>query len=385
MSTSEPDCVPDLTRFHTAEARWARLGPYFAMFPVGFAREVIGTFSRRGDTVVDPFCGRGTAPYISMIAGRQAAGCDINPVAWVYAATKTRPHQSLEDVARRIGDIDRAATSRDRRADNEFQALAFAPRALGFIKAARRELQWRDSVLDLTVAALMIHYLHAKLGQGLSNQMRPAKATSPDYSVRWWTQRGLTTPPDVDPVTFLGKRATWRYAKGIPDHAGSAWVALGDATKALAEMPSTADLVFTSPPYVGVTNYQVDNWLRLWALGEGPPLPDWSSAQKYASPTKYETMLTGVMKATHERSSENTIWWLRVDARQRTLSVARRVMDALLPGHLHYQRYSPSPKRTQTSLYGDHTRKPGDIDLVYLPPALFDPGTLRSFQLDLAA
>ena len=176
----------NLNGFRTAEARWARLGPYYAMFPMGFAREVIGTFSRRGDTVVDPFCGRGTAPYISMISGRGAAGCDINPVAWVYAATKTRPHPSLDDVARRIDDMNRGARNRDRKPENEFQALAFAPQALGFINTARRELQWRENVLDRTVAALMIHYLHAKLGQGLSNQMRPAKATAPDYSIRWW-------------------------------------------------------------------------------------------------------------------------------------------------------------------------------------------------------
>ena len=71
-------------------------------------------------------------------------------------------------------------------------------------------------------------------------------------------------------------------------------MALGDATETLPEMPATADLVFTSPPYVDVTNYRVDNWLRLWALGEGRSLPDWSSAQKYASPTRYETMLAGV-------------------------------------------------------------------------------------------
>ena len=104
---SAPACcdTPDLTGFRTAEARWARLGPYYAMFPVEFARETIEALSRPGDTVLDPFCGRGTAPYVAMISGRGAVGCDINPVAWLYAAVKTDPHPSLSDVQRRIGEV----------------------------------------------------------------------------------------------------------------------------------------------------------------------------------------------------------------------------------------------------------------------------------------
>lgn len=381
MSTTRLGSVPALTGFSTAESRWARLGPYYAMFPVDFAREVVDAFSQPGDTVLDPFCGRGTAPYVAMISGRQAAGCDINPVAWLYAVVKTRPHPSLADVARRIDEINSATYRRDRQPDNEFQAFAYGPRALGFINAARRELQWQEGSLDRTIAALLIHYLHAKLGGGLSNQMRPSKAMSPDYSIRWWRQRGLTTPPDVDPAAFLRDRAAWRYAKGVPKNAGSAWVTLGDAATVLTKMPATADLILTSPPYIGVTNYQLDNWLRLWALGEGPPLPDWSTAQKFRSHKKYEAMLVGVLKAACDRSRDDTVWWLRVDARPRTLTVARRVMEDLLPGHLPHERPSLPARHTQTSLYGDYGTKPGDIDLVYLPPEFDRPDILRRFQL----
>ena len=278
MSASGLRDVPSLTGFGTAESRWARLGPYYAMFPVEFARQVIEVFSKRGDSVLDPFCGRGTAPYVAMISGRGAAGCDINPVAWLYAAAKTRPHPSFDDVARRIDEIANAVRVPDRQPADEFQAFAYGPRALGFINVARRELQWRESDLDRTVSALLLHYLHAKLGHGLSNQLRPTKAMCPDYSVRWWRERGLVAPPDIDAAAFMRKRAAWRYAKGVPDGAGNASVTLGDASEALPPLPAPADLVFTSPPYVGVTNYRADNWLRLWALGKdrlgptGPPV-----------------------------------------------------------------------------------------------------------------
>ena len=369
MSVASLRDVPNLTGFGTAESRWARLGPYYAMFPVEYARHVIETFSRRGDTVLDPFCGRGTAPYVAMVSGRGAVGCDINPVAWLYAAAKTSPHPSHRDVDRRIEEIACAVSARDREADDEFQALAYGPRALGFINSARRELRWRESVVDRTVAALLLHYLHAKLGGGLSNQLRPTRAMCPDYSVRWWRKRGLADPPDIDAATFLRERAAWRYAKGVPVRSGRARIALGDACHALPRMTEPADLILTSPPYVGVTNYRADNWLRLWALGVGPPRPDWSTDQKFCNPKKYESMLHGVLNETRSRAQPDAVWCLRVDARERTLSVVRRVVDDLLPGHRRFERPSPSPKQTQTALYGDHQTKPGDIDLVYFPSA----------------
>lgn len=381
MSVTTSHDMPDLSGFGTAEGRWARLGPYYAMFPVEFARDVIDNLSQRGDTVLDPFCGRGTAPYVAMTSGRGAVGCDINPVAWLYAAVKTDPHPLLVDVERRIGEVANAVRKRDRRPADEFQALAFGPKALGFINAARRELHWRESRLDRTVAAFLLHYLHAKLGQGLSNQMRPSRAMCPDYSVRWWRSRGLATPPDIDAVAFLTKRVAWRYAKGVPERAGNAHLALGDATDVLPQVGARAALVLTSPPYAGVTNYRSDNWLRLWALGEGPPRADWSTGQKFTNSEKYETMLDSVLRAARERALPEAVWYLRVDARERTRTVVDRVVAALLPEHRRYELRSPSPGWTQTSLYGDHSSKPGDVDLVYVPSGRRKPRFLRSFRL----
>ena len=373
--------TPDLTGFRTAEARWARLGPYYAMFPVEFAFKTVAELSRPGETVLDPFCGRGTAPYVAMISGRGAVGCDINPVAWLYAAVKTDAHPSLADVKRRIHDIACAAQPRDRRAADDFQALAYSPNALGFINVARRELQWREDRLDRTVAAFLLHYLQAKLGQGLSNQMRPSRAMCPDYSVRWWRANGLTSPPEVDAASFLADRAAWRYSKGVPERTGKARLTLGDATYALPGGEAEAALVLTSPPYVGVTNYRSDSWLRLWALGEGPPRADWSNDQKFTNSAKYEAMLHAVMRSARDRARSDAIWYLRVDSRLRTLAIVRRVMGLLLPTHRRYDCPSSPSRRTQTALYGDHRVKPGDVDLVYVPRCRRKPAFLRRFSL----
>uniref|UniRef100_UPI000AE9AEE1 site-specific DNA-methyltransferase n=1 Tax=Treponema endosymbiont of Eucomonympha sp. TaxID=1580831 RepID=UPI000AE9AEE1 len=42
----------------TAESRWARFGPYYAMFPLDFAFSIIENYSKEGDYIIDPFAGR---------------------------------------------------------------------------------------------------------------------------------------------------------------------------------------------------------------------------------------------------------------------------------------------------------------------------------------
>ena len=218
------------TGMSSAEARWARLGPYYAMFPINFARDAIDRYTQPQDLVLDPFCGRGTAPYAAMVAGRDAIACEVNPVAWIYAAAKTAPEPDPHRVKNRIRELAESASPKDREPCSEFQTRAFCGAVLGLINTARRELQWRHDTTDRTVAAFIVHYLHSKIPQGLSNQMRHCRAMAPGYSVRWWQDNGFETPPEVEPVSFLHARVDWRYRWGIPAgaHSRGVTVALGD-------------------------------------------------------------------------------------------------------------------------------------------------------------
>lgn len=368
--------------YSTAAGRWARLGPYYAMFPISFVESILDLYTKPRQTVIDPFCGRGTVPFIAMVNGIRAIGCDVNPVAWLYAKTKTDPHPSLEEVKARISQLQEAAGPDDGKAESEFQKMAFCPSVLAFIKIARRELAWRTSSLDRTVATLLIQHLHDKKGHGLSNQMRHSRALSPRYCIEWWCRNGYSAPPEIDPQKFLHKRADWRYAKGTPRPSGekTPTVTLGDSAAALPETYTPVDLVLTSPPYSNVTNYRADNWLRLWALGEGPSLPDWNPEQKFANPEAYRRMLRECLTATKERTHPRTIWYIRSDVRLQTKKIITDVMGELLPDHRPYENPAPYPGSTQTALYGDHEPKPGEIDLLYMPPRRRRKGFTRQFR-----
>lgn len=352
------------------------------MFPIEFAEEVITTLSNPGDTVIDPFCGRGTTPYVSMIYRRLSIGCDINPVAWIYSKTKTDPYPTAHDVIHRINDIREAVNSDDLLPHNQFQELAWCRIVLGFIKAARRELDWRNNQLDRTLAAFLLHSLHSKLGDGLSNQMRHSRSMSPDYCVRWWRNNNYTEPPEIEPEEFLTKRVLWRYGRGLPKtrQARSARVVLGDSTRPLPKPESPVKLVLTSPPYSNVTNYRADNWLRLWAIGEGPELPDWDTKQKFANPVLYATFLRDSFSSTLQVADESTVWFIRSDVRDRTKAAIVKVMRELLTEHRLYERSAPYEKKTQTALYGDTEPKPGEVDLLWVPPKRRRSGFALDFE-----
>lgn len=62
---------------------------YPAMFIPQVARRLILTYSQKGDTVCDIFCGSGTALVESRLLGRHSLGIDFNPLAIFLAKVKT--------------------------------------------------------------------------------------------------------------------------------------------------------------------------------------------------------------------------------------------------------------------------------------------------------
>src|SRR5947199_9759141 len=98
---------PSSGRFGTAERRWAGIGPYYAMFPVSFADQVVEQYTPEGGTVLDPFAGRGTAIFSAAMKGRTGLGVELNPVGWVYSQVKLKPapESAVLERIREIGQL----------------------------------------------------------------------------------------------------------------------------------------------------------------------------------------------------------------------------------------------------------------------------------------
>jgi len=344
------------------------------MFPTDFADKIIDRFTRVGDRMLDPFAGRASSVFSAAIRGRLATGIEINPVGWIYGQTKLAPApQDL--VESRIAEVASLATSTENRTLDhlpDFFSHCFTSVVLRFLLAARRVLDWVNDPVDRTVMTFILIYLHGKRKASLSNQMRQSKAMSPDYSVRWWQEKNLH-PPDVNPEMFFQKRIRWRYKKGLPTvHASQ--MMLGDSCDLMESIKQKVfngeeprvKLLFTSPPYYGVTNYYYDQWLRIWMLG-GPDRPSRlgeAHKGKFEAKMTYEKLLSTVFGGAAEIMNEDGLVYVRTDAREFTLSTTLTILEESFPGWTISTTRQPFRKRTQTALFGDTKPKPGEVDVV---------------------
>jgi hypothetical protein len=360
----------------TAVGRWSTLGPYYAMFPVDFVRRTVETLCPPDCAVLDPFCGRGTVPYVARATGRRSLGVDLNPVAYVFSKAKTDPEPTDDCVLDRIVDVAKAVTSSDQMPQNEFQRWAWCPRALGFLRAARRVLDWQDSRVDRTLMAVILVHLHGKAGNAISNQMRQTKGMAPDYAVGWWREHEME-PPDMDPVAYFSAKVRWRYRQGVP-HGPKSRIMLGDAREVLPRARMRFSMLLTSPPYCGVTNYRVDNWIRLWMLGDDP-LPSWEVSQRYGHRERYVEMLNDVFGAAARLLEPDATVYVRTDARTFTRDATAAALGRLWPDRTIFARHGRGEK-SQTAHYGDTTEKPGEIDLLLLPPGSNKPENFLEFR-----
>ncbi|WP_456327581.1 DNA methyltransferase [Archaeoglobus sp.] len=64
---------------------------YPAKFIPQVVRRIIEEYSQKGDIVLDPFCGSGTALLEARLVGRNAIGVDLNPVAYYVSKVKANP------------------------------------------------------------------------------------------------------------------------------------------------------------------------------------------------------------------------------------------------------------------------------------------------------
>ena len=359
--------------YRTAYERWAGVGPYYAMFPISFVNEVVQTYTQPGQGIIDPFAGRASSIFAGASMGRPSLGMEIHPVGWIYGKTKLNP-ANQEEVQKKLLEIVTIAQTLPQDVGSdlpEFFTFCFSRRSLGFLLAARSSLDWQHNLVDRTLMTLILVDLHGVRERSFSNQMRQSRAIDPEYSIRWWKQHN-STAPELDPGEFLGKKILWRYAKGTPQVTKSD-LFLADSRQLLSHIPNQLKiekpftLLFTSPPYIGISDYHRDQWLRLWMLG-GQPFaarhPD-KHRRDFGSIADYTVLLEAVFQQSAEvMSSRKATVYVRTDAREPTFTITREALKLAFPRWQEKIIERPYPKQTQTALYGDKSMKVGEKDII---------------------
>ena len=252
--------------------RFHSICPYFAMFPETFVEKHLAATKFKG-VVFDPFCGRGTTIFESLIRERNAAGCDIHPVAFCVSGAKSDP-PTRRELLERLAQLEEESSSfrlaYDEGELTEFFRLCFESSTYTQVRFLREKLAWCNDRADRFLAALCLGALHGESHRSpncFSNRMPRTISTKPGYSVRWWRRNGYK-PPVRDVFEILRNMTHYRFRTPPPERRGEA--ALSDARNAASTFPhllaSVTDVI-TSPPYLDTTNYLEDQWLRLWFLG----------------------------------------------------------------------------------------------------------------------
>jgi hypothetical protein len=252
--------------------------------------------------------------------------------------------------------------------------MCYCDEVLKFLLSARKNLDWRINEIDATLMSIILVYLHAKIGEGFSNQMRMTMSMGMNYSIDWWKKNKLTKPPVINPCDFVLNKIEWRYKKGRPQTHDSA-VVFGDSADELQTIVTNAhsndiqfSLLFTSPPYCSITDYHKDQWLRLWLLGgsENPQTIKDKHKGRFINKVEYYELLDNVFGLSAQIMAEQSTIYVRTDKRDYTYTSTLEILQKHFPKHQLTISDKPIAEgiRTQTALYGQKSNKSGEVDIV---------------------
>jgi hypothetical protein len=316
--------------------RFDSICPYFAMFPAAFARKWISKCTKPGEIVADPFSGRGTAPFQAVMMKRGAIAGDVNPVAYVLTSAKI-DSPAKASITRRLRALEDSFD--DSRWDEAAAALppffrrAFHHSTLRQVIYLRENLVWKSSRVDRFIAALALGSLHGEMFSSksyFSNQMPRTISTKPDYSVRFWESRRLW-PQKRDVFAILRQRTAFRFESTPPEKRGEAFLCdVREIGATATESRHKVNCIVTSPPYLDVTNFEEDQWLRLWLLGgcEKPTTGIYSRDDRHERHDAYWSFLCDAWRGLRPLLADKCHFVCRIGGKKLNTETAKSALDA---------------------------------------------------------
>jgi len=244
---------------------------YRACFKPQLPRFFIERLTEPGDVVYDPFMGRGTSVLEAALLGRLCVGNDANPLSVVMTRPRLQPPH-LEEVQARLEQI-----SWDDPADTPDDLLAFYhPKTLRAISSLKRHLLGarKRTGIDEWIALVALNRL-----TGHSNGFFSVYTLPPNQAVSAKSQRKINekrnqSPPERNVPKLILKKSKQLLGDVSQDVRatlagvwGQSLLLTGPAAATPQIKSNSVSLVVTSPPFLNVVQYAIDNWLRCWFLG----------------------------------------------------------------------------------------------------------------------
>ena len=248
---------------------------YLGSYPPSLANYFIKYFTDPGDLVLDPFSGRGTTILESRLNKRRSVGSDLNPIAVILSKAKSFKINKKK-VFERIDDLennfDRALYFPVADSVEERIKLIFHKSTITELCYLKSKLKPNENDIDSFISGAILGILHGgerKDGSSayLSISMPNTFSMSPDY-VRRYIQKNKLNRDYRNTFVVLRNKIERTLSKHNSPGLGSD-IFRCDAKKISTDKKikrylKKVKLVLTSPPYLGIVNYEKQNWIRSW-------------------------------------------------------------------------------------------------------------------------
>lgn len=262
--------------FHQATSNYAShaLHAFAAKFPPQLPRVFIEGLTEKGETVMDPMMGSGTAIVEAFLCGRRAVGFDIDPLSLMICRVKTHPVDLLEATwagKRVVG----SAYKLLHRASSLQASMKerFSQASLEFID------YWFSKQTQRELVALLLAIEREELARPLADFLRVVFSSiiiTKSGGVSLAYDLAHSRPHRVENKTYKDaiKVFEQRLAKSaallsqLPSNGKDIDIQRRDCRRPLPVKDSSIQLIITSPPYANAIDYMRAHKFSLVWLGE---------------------------------------------------------------------------------------------------------------------
>lgn len=244
---------------------------YRGCFKAQLPRFFIEFFSQPGDTVYDPFSGRGTTVIEAGLLARHIISNDVNPLNRILSAPRFFI-PNVEDLEQRLAVI---PFKKNESADTDL-SMFYHPETESEIVSLKKYLNKRKRAGSEDHLDQWIRMIATNRLTGHSPGFFSVYTFPPNQAVSAERQRLINKKrkqkPEYRDIKQIILRKSKQLLKDVTKkemetlrQIGDDAVFLNDDARFTKDIPSgRVQLTVTSPPFLNVVQYAEDNWLRFW-------------------------------------------------------------------------------------------------------------------------
>lgn len=268
---------------------------YRACFKPQLPAFFISRFCDSGNTVYDPFTGRGTTLIEARLNSCNVIGNDINPLSKILTEPRLDP-PSINEVNTRLEKI---PLKIDKGLIREDLKVFYHEKTLMEICALREYFirQERQMALDKVDKWILMVATNRLTGHSkgfFSVYTLPPNQAATIESQAKINKRLNQTPEYKDTKQLILKKTSTLLADPLvfaPDsYFCNFYSSSADSTFEIDS--ESVDLVVTSPPFLDIVDYLTDNWLRIWFTNSSF---DQNLLWQIKSPDQWSSYMKGVL------------------------------------------------------------------------------------------